>query len=205
MNRIALPLDEERVRKLNVGDIVYFDGKIFTGRESFYIRAEEQGIFPPLDYDSINLMMHVGPVMEKKDGDWSPISLTPTTSIRMEKYAHHFIKKFRTRAIIGKGTMGDKTMDAMVETGCVHLCGIGINANVLAAHIKEVVNVFFLDEIGPTEATWVLDVEDFGPFVVDMDTNGNNLFASINTNSQKKLKEIYQKHNIPVDYEFTPI
>jgi len=205
VNRIALPLDEKRVRKLRVGDTVYFDGRLFTGRESFYIRAEEEAIFPPLDYDSVNLMMHVGPVMEEKDGQWKPISLTPTTSIRMEKYAHHFIRKFRTRAIIGKGTMGDKTMDAMQETGCVHLCGIGINANVLARQVKEVAAVYYLDEIGPTEATWILEVENFGPFVVDIDTNRNNLFSSVNAQGQQRIKELYRKHGIPATYEFTPI
>ena len=205
MARIALPLDEERVRELKVGDIVYFDGKLFTGRESFYIRAKEESIYPPLDYDSVNLMMHVGPVMEEKDGKWRPVSLTPTTSIRMEKYAHYFIRKYCTRAIIGKGTMGEKTMNAMEEIGCIHLCGIGINANVLARQVKKVVDVYFLNKIGPTEATWVLEVENFGPFVVDIDANGNNLFSSINENSRKKLKEIYKKYDIPINYEFTMI
>ena len=64
---------------------------------------------------------------------------------------------------------------------------------------------FFLDEIGHTEATWILDVENFGPFVVDIDTNRNNLFSSINEYSQKRLKEIYGKHGIPSNYEFTQI
>ena len=205
MRRVELPLDDKRVRELKVGDIVYFDGKLFTGRESFYIRAKEEIVYPTLDYNSVNLMMHVGPVMEEKGGKWKPVSLTPTTSIRMEKYAHHFIRKFCTRAIIGKGTMGEKTMNAMAETGCIHLCGIGINANILAKQVKEVVSVCFLDEIGPTEATWVLEVENFGPFVVDIDTDKNNLFSSINKDSQKKLKDIYLKHDIPINYEFTMI
>ena len=205
MHRVTLPLEEERVRHFGVGDIVFFDGRLFTGRESFYIRAEEEGIFPSLDYNSLNLMVHVGPVMEKRDSHWEPLSLTPTTSIRMEKYAPNFIRRFRTRAIIGKGTMGKETMNAMAETGCVHLCGIGINGNVLARQVKEVVDVYYLDEIGPTEATWILDVENFGPFVVDIDTNRNNLFSPINARGQEKMKELYQKHGIPHDYEFTPI
>lgn len=205
MHRVRLPLEEERVRDFGVGDIVFFDGRLFTGRESFYIRAEEEGIFPSLDYNLLNLLVHVGPVMEKRDGHWKPLSLTPTTSIRMEKYAPNFIRKFRTRAIIGKGTMGKETMNAMAETGCVHLCGIGINGNVLAVKVKEVVDVYYLDEIGPTEATWILDVENFGPFVVDIDTNRNNLFSPINARGQEKMKELYQKHGIPADYEFTPI
>jgi fumarate hydratase subunit beta len=205
MSEIALPLDEERARRLRIGDVVRFNGKLFTGRSSFYIRAEEESILPPVDYDAINVMMHVGPVMEKVKGRWRPISLTSTTSIRMEKYAHKYIRKLKTRAIIGKGTMGEKTTEAMVEVGSVHLCGIGINANVLGAQVKEVVAVHYVDEIGPTEATWVLDVEHFGPFVVDIDTEGNNLFSPVNARSQAKMREIWRKHGIPPDYQFTPI
>lgn len=205
MNEITLPLDEERARRLRVGDIVRFNGKLFTGRSSFYIRAAEKNILPPVDYNSINVMMHVGPIMQKVKSHWQPMSLTPTTSIRMEKYAHKYIRKLKTRAIIGKGTMGEETTGAMVEVGCVHVCGIGINANVLAAQIKEVVAVYYLDEIGPTEATWILGVEHFGPFVVDIDTNGNNLFSPVNARGQEKMREICRKHGIPLDYQFTPI
>jgi tartrate/fumarate subfamily iron-sulfur-dependent hydro-lyase beta chain len=205
MSEIALPLDEERARRLRIGDIVRFNGKLFTGRSSFYIRAEQENILPPLDYDAINVMMHVGPVMETVKGRWRPISLTPTTSIRMEKYAHKYIRKLKTRGIIGKGTMGEKTTEAMVEVGSVHLCGIGINANVLGTQVKEVVCAHYVDEIGPTEATWVLDVEHFGPFVVDIDAEGNNLFSPVNARSQAKMREIWRKHGIPLDYRFTPI
>ena len=205
MHRVTLPLEEERVRHFGVGDIVFFDGRLFTGRESFYIRAEEEGIFPSLDYNSLNLMVHVGPVMEKRDSHWEPLSLTPTTSIRMEKYAPNFIRRFRTRAIIGKGTMVKETMNAMAETGCVHLCGIGINGNVLARQVKEVVDVYYLDEIGPTEATWVLQVGGLGPFVVDMDAEGNNLFSAVRERSLNRLQEIYCKHGIAPDYEYTSI
>jgi len=205
MNEIALPLDEERTRRLKIGDVVRFSGRLFTGRSSFYIRAEEENILPPLDYDATNLMMHVGPVMEKVKGRWKPISLTPTTSIRMEKYAGKYVRKLKTRAVIGKGTMGEKTTEAMVEVGSVHLCGIGINGNVLAAQVKDVVAVHYVDEIGPTEATWILDVEHFGPFVVDIDTEGNNLFAPVNVRCQANMREICRKHGIPLDYQFTPI
>jgi tartrate/fumarate subfamily iron-sulfur-dependent hydro-lyase beta chain len=185
--------------------MVRMTGPLFTGRESFYLRAAQESILPPLDYSLLNVMMHVGPVISGTVDDWLPLSMTPTTSIRMEKFCGPILRKLRTRAIIGKGTMGEQTMTAMVDVGAVHLCGLGINPTALAKQVQKVVEVHYLDEIGPTEATWVLDVADFGPFVVDMDSRGSNLFSALSERSLERLQAIYRKHGIPPDYEYTPI
>lgn len=202
---LQLPLSEETVRELNIGDIVYFNGILFTGRELFYIRAVEENIIPTIDFNLINLMFHVGPVVKKVDREWKIVSMTPTTSIRFEKNASVCIKKLHTRAIIGKGTMGTKTMKMMQREGCVHLCGVGINANVLATQVEKVLNVFYLDKIGPTEATWVMKVNNFGPFLVDIDSKGNNYFDTVNQKAKKKLKEILNNNGINENFEYTPI
>jgi len=205
MIELRLPLSEADARNLSVGDMVCLDGLLFTGRESFYLRAVNEGILPPLDYDAINVMMHVGPVIKRTPEGWLPISMTPTTSIRMEKFCGPLIHQLRTRAIIGKGTMGERTKVALRGVGAVHLCGVGINPTALARQVRRVVDVYFLEEIGPTEATWILEVAGFGPFVVDMDSRGNNLFEALCEESLKRLQEIYEKHGIPLDFEYTPI
>ncbi|MCK9265676.1 fumarate hydratase C-terminal domain-containing protein [bacterium] len=205
MRELILPLDEKQTRDLNVGEQVVLTGKIFTGRESFYIRAVEENILPELDYSNINVMMHVGPVMKKDNSSWEVLGLTPTTSIRMEKYAGILIEKLKTRALIGKGTMGKTTTDAMKKIGAVHLAPIAIYPVLLARQIVRVERVFFLEDIGATEATWIFDVKNFGPFLVDIDSKGNNYFNNIVVSSKDKLKQVYDKNRIPLDYKYTEI
>lgn len=205
IKNLKLPLDEKSVNSLKAGELVSFTGAIFTGRESFYIRAVEENILPDLDFERINVMMHVGPIVEKRNSGWKVLSLTPTTSIRMEKYAGRLIKKLKTRGLIGKGTMGNETMGAMKKTGALHFSPTAIYPVLLARRVKKVERVFFLEELGPTEATWIFEVESFGPFLVDMDRFGNNYFNSLLEKSKEKVKKVYEKHDIPVNYKYTPI
>jgi tartrate/fumarate subfamily iron-sulfur-dependent hydro-lyase beta chain len=205
IKNLKLPLDEKNVNSLKAGELVTFTGAIFTGRESFYIRAVEEKILPGLDFCNTNVMMHVGPVVEKQDSGWKVLSLTPTTSIRMEKYAGRLIKKLKTRGLIGKGTMGNKTMKAIKETGALHFSPTAIYPVLLARQVKRVKKVFFLEELGPTEATWIFEVESFGPFLVDMDRFGNNYFDRVIASSRGNIKKVYKKHDIPLNYKYTPI
>lgn len=205
IKQLTLPLDIKTTRSLEAGQLVTLAGMIFTGRESFYLRAVEENILPALDYDKINVMMHVGPVLENNGFEWKVLGLTPTTSIRMEKYAGPIIRRLKTRALIGKGTMGEKTTNAMKDTVAVHLSPIGIYPVLLARQVKKVENVFFLQEIGPTEATWVLTVENFGPFLVDIDSRGKNYFGPIILHARNNKKDIYRKYGIPLNYKYTPI
>jgi tartrate/fumarate subfamily iron-sulfur-dependent hydro-lyase beta chain len=201
--RLAVPLSETEVRRLNVEDVIYLDGLIYTCRSLFQIRALEQDILPPVDFTKMNVMLHMGGIMKKVEERWVPVSLLCTSSIRFEKLGAPIIKKLGIRAIIGKSTMGEKTMEAMKEAGCVHLSWGALIGDTLARRVKRVVDVYNLDELGPLEATWVLDVENFGPFIVDMDANGNNLFHRVNAQVSRKLEAAYEKYGI-TDYVYSP-
>ena len=202
---LDLPLAEERVRSLKIGDLVTFTGSFFTGRESFYIRAVEQGILPPIDFSSLNLMVHTGPIMRRRDRGWEAVSLTPTTSIRMDKYCPSLLARLGTRAIVGKGTMGRETARAMRVFGCVHAAPVGINAANLARQVRRVQRVCFLAEIGPTEATWVMEAEKFGPFLIDIDAAGRNFFHRVNRRVARNLREIFGDLAVPPEYRYTEI
>lgn len=205
MREICLkaPLREDEVRNLNVGDIVYFDGKCYTARTLFHVRALEKNIVPPLDFEKMNLMVHVGPVMKQTEEGWIPLSVDPTSSYRFEKFGSRIIKKLKIRAIIGKTTMGPETMNTMKEFGCIHLSKIGIYGNVLASKVKKVIDVYFREELGNTEATWVLEVENFGPFIVDIDTKGRNYFSQIESEVKGKLNEFYRYFGISKNFVYT--
>jgi len=88
--------------------------------------------------------------------------------------------------VIGKGGMGDKTLQACKEHGCVYLHAIGGAAQVLAQCIKRVRNVHMMEQFGAPEAIWEFEVENF-PVVVTMDSNGGSLHKEVFAASQAEL------------------
>ena len=202
---LNIPVSESEVRELKIGDTVYLTGPIYTGRSLLHIRCIDQDICPPLDFTRMNVLLHVGPVMEKVGDTWKAIGLMPTSSIRFEKYGSAIIRKLGIRAIIGKTTMGHKTMETMKEVGCVHLTAVGVMGNILARQVVRVPEVHFLDELGKTEATWVMEVENAGPFIVSIDTYGNNIFSQIDSIVKENFKEFYKKFGISDDFTYTDV
>ncbi len=200
--RLITPINEVAVRSLSMNDEVTVSGTIFTCRAQFQIRALERDILPPVDFSHVNAMFHMGGIMKRVGQEWSPVSLLATSSYRFDKLTPGIIRKLGIRAIIGKGTMGDEVVTAMREQGCVHLSWGAVMGNSLASQVKKVVAVHDLSLLGPTEATWVLEVEDFGPFVVDIDTYGNNLFREVGRKVKAKLDTVYAKRGIS-DFSYT--
>ena len=94
----------------------------------------------------------------------------PTTSIREEPYQGEIIRKFKVRAVIGKGGMGAKTLAAMKDVGAVYLSAIGGAAQYYSKCIEDVEGVDFM-EFGVPEAMWHVRVKDF-PVIVTMDAHG---------------------------------
>lgn len=202
---LKLPLSEEDARQLKLGDIVTVSGMLFTGRSRFHIRAIEDDILPSIDFEKINCFFHVGPVMRKTDAGWEIVSIEPTSSIRFERYSGDVVRKLNLRTLIGKTTMGPGTAAALAEVGGVHLSKIGICGNQISQQVKKVHEVFFLDELGKTEATWVFEVEKFGPFFVDIDAAGRNYFEDLDTDIRKKLDDVSRSLNIPEGFDYTQV
>ena len=184
--RLHTPLTEESVRSLRLGDIVYLSGYIFTARTMFHVLVLEKNRTPALDFNTYNVMAHSGPVMKKDEsGKWGVVHAGGTTSNRFEKFGPAILRKLGLRAIIGKGTMGEETVRTMKALGAVHLT-TNLDRMGFARCIEDVAGVFNLEELGPTEATWLFKIKDCGPFVVDIDASGNNLFAGVLNEVQRR-------------------
>ena len=57
---LQLPLTEDAVRTLELGDAVFLSGLIFSGREGFYQQVFERGLEPPIDLrHTCNVTFHV--------------------------------------------------------------------------------------------------------------------------------------------------
>jgi fumarate hydratase class I len=184
---LSAPFTEEKIRALKVGDAVEISGIVYTGRDVVHKYLHEGGKLPPEVNLRDGIIYHCGPVVVKdENGEWKVTAAGPTTSIREEPYQWQVIRDFGVRAVIGKGGMGQKTLDACRKYGCVYLHGVGGAAQVLAECIRKVRGVSFLKEFGSPEAIWELEVENF-PVVVTMDSHGNSLHQEILAQSQAEL------------------
>ncbi len=182
--RLQMPLTEEQVRSLRVGDIVILDGEMHTGRDALHSHLMNHD--SPVDLNGA-VIYHCGPVMMKDENGWRVTAAGPTTSIREEPYQGDIIKKFGIRAVIGKGGMGAKTLAALQEHGAVYLNAIGGAAQYYAECFKKVNGVDFM-EFGIPEAMWHLETEGFAA-IVTMDAHGNSLHAEVEQDSRAKLAQ----------------
>ena len=189
MTKLTFPFTEAQVRALKVGEEVLISGVVFTGRDAVHKYLHEGGALPPGVSLRDGIIYHCGPVMMKQpDGSYKCTAAGPTTSIREEPYQWQIIRDFGVRGVIGKGGMGEKTLAACKEHGCVYLHAIGGAAQVLAECVKRVRNVYFAEEFGSPEAIWELEIENF-PAVVTIDAHGNSLHKEVMAASSAALAE----------------
>lgn len=184
---LQIPLTEDAVRALHVGDLVALTGRLVTGRDAVH-RHLYDGAVPPCDLTN-TAIYQCGPVTVQKDGQWRVMAAGPTTSIREEPYMADIIARHKIRAVIGKGGMGPRTLAACSANGCVYLHAVGGAAQILAATVERVVGVHWEDKFGLVEAIWELEVRDF-PALVTMDANGQSLHERIEVASSSVLESL---------------
>lgn len=186
---LSLPAAVDDVRALRIGDAVSLTGRVFTGRDAVHRHLASGGT---LDCDLRGgVIYHCGPVVVREGNDWRVRAAGPTTSEREEPYMAELIRRFGLRAVIGKGGMGESTLSAMRETGCVYLHAVGGAAQVLAANIEEVEAVYGYEQFGAPEAVWQLRVRDF-PVVVTMDSHGRSLHDAVAETSRQALEHLLE-------------
>ena len=198
---LKAPLTEEDVRKLNIGDTVYLSGEVFTGRSRIhrYIFDEEHVL--PQEAARRRAMVHVGPIMVKTEDGWELVSFMPTSSLRFEKWGADSVEKWGLRIIVGKTTMGKDTLDAMEKYGCVHVSPQCVSPNLWHDSIR-IQGVELFEELGSIEACWLLELDELGPFIVDMDSHGRNYFDELDVQVAKQRDAVLQSMGVPED--FTP-
>jgi fumarate hydratase class I len=204
--RINTPLTEDIVMSLEVGDMVSINGLIVTGRDKVHkFLAHEKPDKKEIPFElEGGIIYHCGPIIkdsyklqvtsyksEEKNSSLKVIAAGPTTSMRVEMYEAEIIKTYGIRGIIGKGGMGEKTLNVMREQGCVYFHTISGAAAYLADRIKNVKGGWKIEEFGAPEAMWLLEVEDF-PAIVTMDAHGNSLHRYIEKVSLENLRQILQ-------------
>jgi len=201
---LNIPVTDDEVRTLRIGDMVSFSGSAWTCRSRLHRYIFDEGHRLPFSTENQNVLIHVGPIIVRENNAWRLVSFTPTSSIRFEKWGARSVEEWKLKAIVGKTTMGPATMAAMKRFGCVHLAPVGVTPELFVDRIT-VKDVYLFDELGSIEASWQLHLEKIGPFIVDIDTEGNNYFEQLDRVIDDNRKDAYKKLGIPEDFEYTKL
>jgi len=203
MREIPIPISDDVIRDLKVGEQVALTGIMLTGRDAVhkwmietFIKKTRKLQGDDLEvYEAIQpileggVIYHCGPVVSGLDsGDYKFVAAGPTTSIREEPYQGDVMRHFNVKGVIGKGGMGAKTLAACQEVPFVYLHAVGGAASLIAQSVEKVLAVHKLD-FGVPEAIWVLQVKEF-PVVVTMDANGNSLHDEVDKKSKAVLDKL---------------
>ncbi|MFQ5774601.1 MAG: fumarate hydratase C-terminal domain-containing protein [Kiloniellaceae bacterium] len=193
--RLKTPLGAETIAGLKLGTVVYLDGLVYTGREGVYKRLIEDGAAPPTDLAAIgNVNFHCSPAAAvEPDGSYTVGAVAATASFRFAKWLDPWFRLSGCKVIIGKaGMAGETYRKVFVPHGAVYLTTVGYGTGALLGRgIKRVVEVHWLEELGIAQAMWVFEVENFGPFLVESDLEGNSLFERANAEIAKNLDRLY--------------
>jgi L(+)-tartrate dehydratase beta subunit len=201
---LKVPLRDEDIKGIRIGDILYFSGEAWTCRSRLQRYVFDEGHPLPFSTKERNLLIHVGPVIIKEKGKWKLVSFVPTSSIRFEKWGARSVRELGLKAIVGKTTMGKSTQRAMRENVCLHATPMGVTPNLYLEQIT-IKDVFWLKELGSIEAAWILELRDLGPFLVDIDSEGKNHFDELDVIIDNNRKKAYKNLGIPEDFEYTKL
>lgn len=198
------PLNDADVEKLNIGDLVYISGEAFTCRSRLqkYIFDEKNTL--PFSTEGRNILIHNGPIVIQENGKWKLVSFMPTSSIRFEKWGAQSVEDWNLKMIVGKTTMGMDTAEMMKQKKCVHVSPRSVSPNLWIDSI-EVQDVYLYDELGRIEAAWFFKLKELGPFIVDIDTKGRNLFDQLDAVIAEKKENALKELGIDPDFQFTKL
>lgn len=199
---LTTPLSPEAVRSLQVGDLVYLTGPVYTARDGVYTYTLKEGHDPPLDLRSFsNVTLQSSPAgVEVAPGVFRISSLQATAGFRYAQYMDAFMARFGVRAVVGKGGMAPAVYQNIFRKhGAVYLSTLGYGLGAIYGRaVQRVVAVHWVKELGISEALWLLEVQDLGPLLVEGDTQGRSFFERVNQDINASLEHLYRGLKPPI-------
>ena len=193
--RLNLPASTADLRGLEIGSVAYLSGRLFTAREGVYKRAIGDGFGMPAGKDALGITnFHCSPAASiNPDGSYTVGAVTATASFRFAQWLDGWFKLSGCNIIIGKGGMTSEIYrQSFVPNNAIYLTTVGYGTGALLGRgIRRVAGVYWLEELGLAQAAWVLEVENFGPFLVESDLAGNSLFERENAKIAPGLEQHY--------------
>ncbi|MBP9958311.1 MAG: L(+)-tartrate dehydratase subunit beta [Synergistaceae bacterium] len=189
---LTTPIKADDLKGIKIGDIIYLNGTLVTCRDVAHRRLIEGKRELPVDLNGMAIF-HAGPIVKPLGDDkFQIISVGPTTSMRMEKFEKEFVEQTGVKLIVGKGGMGPNTEAACKEYKALHVVFPAGCAVVAATQVEEIERAEWRD-LGMPETLWVCRVKEFGPLIVSIDTDGNNLFEQNKVIFNERKEEVYEE------------
>lgn len=185
---LSTPLSKDSTEMLRAGDVVYISGVFVTARDKAHVRMAEyfkEHKELPFKLEG-SVVFHGAPIVKKEDGEWKIVAIGPTTSSRMNDLEPAVIKH-GAAAIVGKGGMGRDVLAALHDTGAVYLSMTGGTAVLGARMVKKVLGLLW-EDLGMAEAVWLIEVENFGPLTVTMDSHMGDLYDAVMRRVSENIK-----------------
>ena len=172
MKKLTLPLNESVLKELKAGDLISLSGVVYTARDCAHKKIfrilDENGELP---FELNGACIYYAGPCPAKDG-MACGSCGPTTSARMQSFIPRLFS-LGLKAIIGKGEIDEKAVEAIGSRGGAYFVAIGGAGALYGSKIKSCELVAFPELL--SEAVYKLEIEDF-PLIVAVDGNGNNVF-----------------------------
>jgi len=169
--RVTLPLTDEDVVQLKIGDHVRITGTIYTARDAAHnrmIQTLEAGGEMPVDVRG-QLIYYTGPTPARPGRVIG--AMGPTTAMRMDPFTPRLLQA-GLKATMGKGNRGPEVREALKQNKAVFFAAVGGAGAMLSQFIKKV-EVIAYEDLG-TESLKRVEVEDFPAVVMD-DCEGRDL------------------------------
>lgn len=203
---LNVPVTTEDLKDVEIGDVVYLNGVVYTAREGVYKRILEDGESLPDGMAQIsNANFHCSPAAARdEDGSYRIGAMTGTASFRFSKWLDRWFDVSGTKIIIGKGGMTSEDYKKyFVPHGAIYLTTVGYGTGALLGRgIKGIKDVHWYDELGIAQAMWMVEVENFGPFIADSDLQGNSLFERETAKVNAGLDKLYEGTKPPALHRF---
>ena len=183
---LDMPVTEEQVRKLRVGDTVMLERTLYGIRDATLMAMFDRGRKTKFDLRG-HAVIHTAPNVKKvpvsneNPCGYAPLCIGTTTSQRMERFTRPLMERNGVRIIIGKGGMGEDTLIAFRDLGGAYLAVVGGAAALQTTWITAVEDVD-MDDLNP-ESLWRFAIRNFGPLMVAMDSHGGSLYTNIQDNA----------------------
>jgi L(+)-tartrate dehydratase beta subunit len=180
---LEMPVSDEQVRALKVGDTVTLEKTLFGIRDATLIAMFDRGRTTRFDLKG-HAVIHTAPNVRKVDprpgnsSGYEPLCIGTTTSMRMERFTKPLMERDGVKLIVGKGGMGQATLDAFRDLGGAYLAVVGGAAALETTWIEAIEDVD-MDDLHP-ESLWKFRIKGFGPLLVTMDSHGDSLHAQVN-------------------------
>ena len=190
---LPMPITDEQVRALRVGDTVTLQDTLFGIRDATLIHMFDRGRTTRFDLRG-HAVIHTAPNVRKVAPDaanpagYAPVCIGTTTSDRMERFTGPLLERYGVRLVIGKGGMREGSLAAFKRHGGAYLAIIGGAAALETTWIEQIEDVD-LDDLNP-ESLWKFRIRDFGPLLVAMDSTGGSAYDIVKRDVQSARAQV---------------